>query len=442
MNKKNIFEYLKTILWTILATFVVLFIIFWTIFNQFNEENIKKQPKDKAPDTYTVTLLIDEQKYKEERSPENYRINLKLGELYELKKDYKNAEFEYKKAISKAPYNEFKPVYKLALLYLNSDCLTEAQTLIDKIRERPNKKLINFKAEIYSNLGDKYYEKGNYEEASFKYQKALFYYKIIKSKKIKNLNGNLASAYIYLAEEKLNEMKLDEAVNYLKKADAIIGAPIIKYKLALILSKKDPLSAFQYFEKVFKAEPKIINYEEYYKFLSDLALNAEAQGQNTKAELYKLKIKKLKDYYNSNLLSVEDICINNINGEIRLNNWRKKYNINLEFTLKNTSKYNINSLFIEIIFKDKDEIIDTYSKKIINSKSKLKPGEQSPIIHIKTSTRKIDSDKLSKQLKAQIYASKSEDSYNILLKDLDIKEVVKNNEGFKKVLPKFFLPHS
>lgn len=446
MNRKVIFEYLRTFFLTILL--VCLIIFFMLVFMQYQlyreDTAVKKTIKEDTLDYYLIGSLIEKNKFLEIESPENYRINMKLARLYEIKQDLKNAEIEYKKAVMKVPYHRFEPQYRLALLYIKLGRLSEAQDLMDKISEKPDKKLIKYKADIFDKLGESYYNKADYEEASFKYQKAFNYYKIINFKKEQeHLKGNLASSYVYLADQKVKEYEIDDAINYLQLAKSLIDAPIIKYKLALLLAKTDSILACQYFDEVFKQEPKIINYESYRDFLSSLALKYELVGNQPKANLYRYRIKKLKEYYNSKVLSVDDLKVDYIDGNILANNLIKKYVIHLQIQLTNNSSYNINSLYLDIVFKNKNNVIDTYSEKIIDTKNVLKTHAQGSVINIKTASHKIDNDKpLPTDIDVQIYATKAEDTYKILLAEFKIKAKEKKAKSFKiKAFPlKFALP--
>lgn len=426
MTRQTFFEYLKTFVLTLLGSLLSIILLLALIQHQVFDEQISKQKQDETIDYGLIDVLIDKNQYLETQRPENYKINLKLGTLYEIKKKYSEAEIEYKKSISKAPYFEYKPTYKLALLYINLNRLKEAQKLMDEIEERPDKKLINYKAEVYSKLGDKYYNLGNYEEASSKYQKSLFYYQIIKSRKTQVVKGNLASSYIYLAEEKLDEMQLDESINYLQMAKSLINSPIITYKLAILLTNENPDLAYKYFEEIFKTTPEMINYEEYSKFLSDLTKRAEDEGDTAQAELYKFEIKRAKAYFTTNILSIEDFAIEDTKGKISENNWTNKYNINFEFRLKNISKSNIDSLYLNIVLKDGNKEIENYSKQIFDKKSIFKAGSQSPMMNFKTSLKRTIDDQSPKKITAEIYASKTEHSYKLHLKTFEFEENINN----------------
>lgn len=437
---KSFIEYLRTIILSFLVAALTLIIVLVVIQQSVYHNQKALETQDETVEYYLVGVLIEKNKYLETQSPKNYKINLKLGMLYEIYKDYKNSEIEYKKAIIKAPFDDFAPQYKLANLYIRQNKLDEAQQIMDEIDERPLKSLINYKAEIYNQIGDKLYNSGNYEEAITKYQKALSYYQIIKfSQKIKDIRNSLASAYVYSAEKDVEDMKIDEAINSLNIANSMVKAPIIKYKLALLLMSSNPNLAYQYFADVFKHEPSIINFDVYYNFLSNLADVENAKGNFAQANLYKYKAQKFKEYFLNNILSVDDITLSSAEGEMLLSKWLKKYTIHLELNLKNASKQPLNSLFVHIDFKEGDTIFADYSTQVVDKKHPLAPGKLCPLVFIRIHKQQKLNEKPLKYISADVYVSKLENSYKIYLTTVNVKLVSKRKKHhWKATIKEFF----
>jgi tetratricopeptide (TPR) repeat protein len=404
-----------------------------------------KEAKDDTVEYYLIGMLIEKNKYLETTEPNNYKINVKLGILYEIYKDSKNAEIQYKLAMSKAPYNEYEPVSKLSSLYIGQNKLYEAQKLMDDIKEKPDKKLIKYKAEIYFKLGEQYYNMGDYSTSIEKYQKSLFYYERIHSAKVEYLKECLASAYTYLAETYVDELKIQEAIEALLTANAYVDAPIIKYKLALLLMKNDPDSAYKYFQEVYKEEPSIIDFDVYFDFLTALSKAAEDIGNIAESELYSYKAKKFKEYFQANILSVDDVKVEMAEGAMKFNRWNKKCTLNLIFQLKNTSTNNLNSLFVYITFKDENGTITDYFNQIIDVKDPLKAGSISPIINIKTIKKQDKGEDIPSNIVAEVYVSKIENSYKIHLITLPIDEKKKEESNLiiktKRFLQKLSLQY-
>lgn len=434
IKQKEFFEYVKTFFITLGVVFVVVIALLFVVQHQVYEEQAKNQVEEETIDYYLIGILIDKNKYLEKQSPLDYMINLKLGILYEIKKDFKNAEAEYRKAIYKESCDEFKPQYRLALMYLRLNRLEDAEDVIGNINEKPDKILIKYKAEVYSKLGDKYYNLGDYENAIDRYKKSLFYWKIVDNKKeIDYVQDSLASSYVYLADAYVSNMQPQDAVSSLKMALTIVDAPILKYKLALLSINDNPELANQYFEEVFQKAPELINYEAYYRFLSVMAEQANARGDIAQAQLYQFKQKKVNEFYKVNILSIDDIVLDSVEGGITPNNLFRKNNIYLHSVLKNVSKNNIDSLFMEIIFKDNNEVIGDYFEQVIDKQFPLKPGECSPLISIKISQKMENREKHPKIVTAEIYVAKTENGLKLLLGTVDIKEKM------KKKRPNMFL---
>lgn len=441
MNKKFLLPYLRTFLLTILTTIILIIIVISVIQHQVIEEVQYRETIEKDPfNKQLIGSLIDKNKNIEKQNPKNYKINLKLGELYEIKGDSKNAEIEYRKAIAKAPFGEYKPAYKLSILCLRLNRLHEAQALMDNYGEHPSKKLISYKAEIYQELGNKYYNQANYEDASFKYEKAMSYYKILKSKKTLDLKGDLASSYVYLAESKLDKLEVEQAIEYLKLANSIVDSPIIKYKLAIILMEKNPKLSYTYFNKVFKNAPEIINYDTYEKFLSNLAIQAEANGDYAQAGLYKYKAEKIKDYSNQNIISIDSILLEDAQGKFSYSPLRQKYDIDFKCKLKNISKNDIKNLFLQIDFEKKYSIIKTYKQPIANEKLILPAGTTTTLISFNVSIPKGDQIASTEKMTAKIYLSKTEDSYRLFLKEIQLDKKKPKRYALKLFGQKFYLP--
>ncbi len=440
MNRKVFFEYLLTIVKTIIVASIIVSAMVWSMEKNIYSEEAKKEVQDEAIDYYLVGIMIDKNHYLENKDPKNYNINIKLGMLYQIKKNYKDAEAEFKKAVSKAPYGEVKPKFKLVSLYLFQNRLDEAEEILNNIDESPNVNTIKEKASLYYKLGDKYYNLANYEDAIPRYRKALFYYNTIKDPETKNVENSIASAYVYLADNYIQKLDIDDAINSLQMALTIVDAPIIKYKLAILYIKDKPDLAEKYFEEVFIREPSIINYDTYNKFLNQISLESEERGDIAKAELCGYKIKKLEDYHFKNILSVGDVSIENIKGKIKTNHWGNKYIITLNFNLRNDSAHNINTLYLQIVFIDGENIIDEYNEKVADEKSIFKLNSAGPTIHIKATEPRAKSDNSLKEITAQIYASKTDTNYKILLSEIKIKEQPKSpNSWIKQLRRKLYL---
>lgn len=435
INQEEFFEYLKTVSITLLVIFVSIIALLFAIQHRIYEKDIQKQAEEDTIDYNLINLMIDKNKTLETKSPSDYKINLKLGTLYEIKKDYTDSEKEYLKAIDKAPCIDYKPKYKLALLYLDINKLEKAEAIMDNIDDEPDKTLIKYKADIYEKLGDRYYNFADYENAIDRYEKALFYLKIIDNRReIAYVQNSLASSYVYMADTEVSEMQPQDAVVSLKNALSMFNVPILKYKLALLLMTQDPEEANKYFEEVFKKAPELINYDTYNNFLSAMTDEANANGDTALAQLYLYKQKKVKEFFETNVLSIDDVMLEEVEGKITSNNLFKKRYVSLQAKLRNVSKSSIDSLFIQIVFKDKEKIIGDYTKQIVDKKIPLLPGNYSPLISIRIPVPTDFRDVHPKTISADIYASKAETSLKLHLTTVGIKEQIKPKKPNKFLL--------
>jgi tetratricopeptide (TPR) repeat protein len=370
-----------------------------------------------------VKYLIEKNNYLAIQHPKDYKINVKLGLLYEYCKEFKESEHQYRLAIDKSDFNDYGPYQYLALLYIKMDRLDDAADLIDNIDERPYKPLVKMKGYTYALIGNAYYLKGKYEDAIEFYQKSLMYYKIIKAKEEKTVIDSMASAYVYASEDYISYLDRDNAIEALKEADSLENSAVVKYKLALLLMDVQPKDAYSYFQKVFEIEPSIINYNIYYKFIMTMAANAEADGNQALADLYRYRAEKYKEYYENNILSTDDLNIQYIKSKITYNIFSRKYKIGLEMKLRNTSERPLKSVYAIVQFKNEDGTpICNYIMPVVDKKSILAPSELTPVISLHVHKRKGLLDKHPKRVIVEIYFAVSPNSYKLHLETIRVSE--------------------
>ena len=71
---------------------------------------------------------------------------------------------------------------------------------MDEITDKPDKKLIRNKGNIYKNIGDKYFQQKYYPVAASKYEKAIFYLKKCDKKGLKDAQIALYNCYESMAD--------------------------------------------------------------------------------------------------------------------------------------------------------------------------------------------------------------------------------------------------
>ncbi len=434
----NIIEYIRTFVLTVLFAFFVAAGLFaWLINNVNTEEQIRQDQQEEKIDIKLVDALIEKNKKMLDDYASDYRINLRLGLLYEVKNDYQNAEAQYKQSIEKAPYNQFKPVYELAKLYILIKRYEDAAKLMNDISEKPQKKLIEYKADVFLSLANKYFEAGKYNESLEYFRKAQQYYNLLKDKEIlKYINNNIASCLVYIAQNDIRHYDIDTAISYLEDALKLVNAPIIKYHLALLYIYKNPNKAYRYFDEVFKQEPRIINYETYYSLLSALASEAEVDENTSLADLYRYKMEKIKKYYTGNILSVNDVKITDVKSRMIYNKFFRCYKAAFAFKIRNISIYDINTLYAEIVVRDEFKTVYKIKKELVNSEKPLESAKYTDLFKENTDTIKYKKQPPSK-LYVDIYVSKQPDNNKMLIDTIIIEKEKKERSVIERWLRRF-----
>ncbi len=404
----NARDYWKTFFTTlfIVVMFVVLniFYMIHTILN--GDANPRKTNVDAVFESYLVDILIDKNNQFAKTYPKNYAVNMRLGILYSYKKDYISAEKEFKNSIEKSLSYDYAPSYQLAKLYVKMDRLQEAQEIMDKIGEKPNKKLIRFKGDIYTLLGDSYFNQGYYALAAIKYDKAMSYYDVIKFKDEKVVKERFVNSCIALADKFVEIGKIDEAIMTLEKAYELKPNLIsINYKLGLLYIDNDPYKAYDLLSFVHKKSPQSMNYDVYFDLINKLANIEDSKGNPTEAELYRKRAKYYQTFVKNNLLYDKDLFISVNKIDVNTDIAAQEYIMNVQFTLQNNSSLDIENLSIKAVFKDGDKVIQTLTQKIFDETRVFEAGTVTPPISISASESYNGTNK-NDNLSVDIYAYK------------------------------------
>lgn len=380
----NTGDYLKTFFTTLFIVLMFgIFNICYMIYGIFNHDNIpKKQNIDSTFEAYLVDILIDKNREIAVRNPKNYAINMRLGILYSYKRDYLNAEKEFKNSIEKAVAYDYTPSYQLAKLYVKTDRLKEAQEVMDIIGDKPIKRILRFKGDIYSLLGDSYYNKGYYALSVMKYEKAMRYYDAIHEKLLKSAKDKYVQAYTSLGDKYVEVGKIDEAIMSLNNAYELSPKDVsLNYKLGLLHANKNPKLAQNYLAYVQKKNPQALNYDLYFDLLNKLADIETQKGNTTDGELYRKRALQYQKFVKNNLLYDKDLFIDVFKTEIKTDMAAKEYIATLQFSLQNNSGLDIENLTIQAIFKDNGNLIQNFKQKIFDEVKIFKAGQvTTPIV--------------------------------------------------------------
>ena len=380
----NTGDYIKTFFTTLFIVLMFgIFNICYMIYGIFNNDtNPKKQNIDSTFEAYLVDILIDKNKEIAARNPKNYAVNMRLGILYSYKRDYLNAEKEFKNSIEKAVAYDYTPSYQLAKLYVKTDRLKEAQEEMDKIGDKPIKRLLRFKGDIYNLLGDSYYNQGYYALSVIKYEKAMKYYDAIQEKLLNSAKENYVKAYTALGDKYVEVGKIDEAIMSLNNAYELKPKDVnLNYKLGLLHVNKNPELAQNYLAYVQKKNPQALNYDLYFDLLNKLADIETQKGNVTNGELYRKKALQYQKFVKNNLLYEKDLFIDVFKTEIKIDLAAKEYIATLQFNLQNNSGLDIENLTVQAIFKDNGNVIQNFNQKIFDEVKTFKAGQvTTPIV--------------------------------------------------------------
>ena len=408
--KGNGRDYLRTFMTTalIVGVFGLLNIAFmvYSIFNE-NATVPKKSNIDSAFESYLVDILIEKNFEFSQMYPKNYAVNMRLGILYGYKQDYLNAERELKNAVEKAVDYDYAPSFQLAKLYIKMNRLKDAQSVMDRIGEKPNKKLIRYKLHIYTLLGEVYYKQGYYALSMMKYEKAIQYYDVFKIKKFNYIFADYVKSCISLADWSVSQNKIDEAVIALEKAYKIEPENVmINYKLGLLNVENNPYKAYNYFNFVNKKNPQVLNYELYFDLINELARIEDSKGNYTQGELYRKKALQYQKFVKNNLLFDKDLFIDVIRVDIHPDFAAQEYLMNVQFRLQNNSGLDIDNLSVKVIFKIGNKQIKEFSQKIFDETRIFKVGTITAPIVISASESYLDKNLRKSDVSVEVYAYK------------------------------------
>lgn len=413
-NKKSVlsdsdkWDYLKTFLTTLFIVVMFgIFNIFYMIHNIFNTNVKSRYNVDAAFESYLVDVLIDQNNELAKMYPKNYATNMRLGILYSYKRDYVNAEKEFKNSVEKAAAYDYAPSYQLAKLYVKIDRLQEAQDIMDKIGERPNKHLINYKGDIYLKLGEAYYNQRYYALSMMKYEKAMSYYQVTSKKMLKEVQEGYVKSCIALGDAYVQVGKIDDAIMALEKAYELEPENVfLNYKLGLLYSDSDIRKAYKLLSYVNKENPEIMNYDLYFDLINRLAEDEDKNGNLTEAELYRKKALQYQKFVKNNLLYDKDLFFDVMKLDVNTDIAEKEHIINLQFRLQNNSSLDIGNLYVRAVFKDGDKIFQTSTQQLYDDMRVFKAGDTTPPISISAAEPYDKNYVPDKDWKVEVYAYK------------------------------------
>ena len=378
MNNRNIKFYIKTFFITIVVLNVVAFIplLFHDFFVQFDPS--LSQSYLNSPDYLNMEAYKLQQLKKEKNK--DYKINIELARIYMRLNYYVLAENEYKEAIIKEKNKSFI-YFELAQCYLIQKKYDEALTLIENLQFKNTTSLINNKIKFYIELMNAYYHNEEYYKGYKIYNKIKKYYPDTNKipKVIKKIYYKIG---LTLVDEYVINGKLEKAFELLHELIQINNSNIINYKLGLLYFEQDPKKALDYFEKVYKSDYSIINFDLYKRLLENLQMDAYYRNDIVEMELYKLKLNRLNFNLNTKYIQDDDFTINILKSKTY-----RVYPIKIaiiDFEIRNNTNLNYNNLMLTLLYETNDKIKKETSFKLLNSKNQpIKANETSKKITLR-----------------------------------------------------------
>ncbi len=423
MNKVEILEYLRTIF---IALLVALFLaaVATGCSNIVAEHHARMLAKisNTAKDNEIIGYLITVYLQKAKENPGDYSINVKLGNLYELIFSYKQAEEQYVKAINKSPYGVYSSYLGLANLYIKQGKYAKALNIVKQLKNTDHKPLLIAKGDFYMNLGDALWQKNKYESAVKQYKIAFFYYKKVDSQKKDMAITGILDCYNKIADKNFKRHRIDKAIENLETALLYKETPVILYKLAILYKNFDPVMANKYIEQTYKEDPGLINYDLYEELLINLIKYYYQNGDDLKTELYKHKLKSIKNFEKRYVITDKDVTVKIDKIKITSNLFKTKHKIRVKFRIENTSKYDFNTLFLIVKLRYDDKTTTLFDEKLFSKKHPLKSRKTSDIYEITYSYTDKDEVYAAKSLWLDYYAGKKDNMRKIPVFSMKLRQ--------------------
>lgn len=373
--KIDIYSYVQTIFWTIvLACIFSGGIIYYAQYDVIN--NSYSSYNDVALREYIKNTVIIQNKDLEYENPDDYRIDLHLGYLYNVIQEYSEAEKYYLKAVQKAPNGIYRPIYELASFYIERKRYNEARSILATFPQTPHAPTLKYQSYLFRKLGDAFYKEGQYGYSLNEYENALYYWKKLRKPDktyIKEVNNCIYKAANKLADLCINNDRIPEGIIYLNLAEKAKPRDFnIQYKLALATAGSDPERSYKYFKKLFKEDPTRVDYIAYYNLIQDLIRMYESRGDDINAKLFRFRAGHLMEYVETYMIYARDVDFRVTN--VSLYKLGDKCKILIKYNMQNISSNTIKTLTMEVVYKLNDKVIEKYTETLIENGNYLFPG--------------------------------------------------------------------
>lgn len=327
-------------------------------FSELNVENLSK------------FCTIEELEKKLAQNPDDYILNIRLGQMYESIGKLDIANDFYKSALRLSNRSNFA-IYSYAMFCAKNNMYVFAATLAEELDDT-SKRANYFKAKIYEEIADALDELNNYPAAVKSYQVVYKYTKSLNDKKYLNLIAQkYADEFIKLADYNMQKKDYEEAASNLKNSLLIKKSALANYKLGLIYLSNDKKLAEKYINQAFFENPYIVNPYIYNKLLNELIKDAESTNDSSVANYYNSRLKRFKILLDKVYLYKDQIVVEN-SAFVTQKTFFNKVKNKLFFEIKNNTDKKIEELYIkaELYVNGKKYLLE---KKCIDKAHLLEP---------------------------------------------------------------------
>jgi len=421
--KRIFYEYFRTVF----ISFIVACVI-TTLLSVHARNEMIKNLYENVEEQHRIEKQMAEQFIKsnsnllDDIKNKKYSICMHVGSLYETIGDDEKAQIAYESAVSKSKPGDYRAYYKLICILVNQEKFDEANSILQRLVDHPNKKLIKFKSRCYIVIGDKYYSIGKFISAAKNYEKADFYYNKFKKKDkliSDSITNRIVNSYIKAADEIVKMGYNSDAVRYLKKVQKYCPDNLkVQYKLGIILSDSDPEKSIAYFEPLLNKIPQEIDYGVYCSALMKAANIADLDGRPTKAKFYRHRIHTIDLFIKRKVIYKNDL-------DVILNSFKIKkvfftYPLNAVFNFVNLSNSDITHLNADFVLSQSGKEIETITKTIADRNHPMNIGG-------------YDSNECTVKFKKKIFTKRELGNYTI-------KIYAYKDEKFKTLVSEIKIP--
>jgi len=335
--------------------------------------------------------------------PGSYKAHMKLGTLLIQVNEPEKAKIEFYRAIKLSEVGKYDAYFAMADLYMSTDEYELAQDLLMQIKDVPLKEIDDKIGDFYLRWGDHIY-KDNPMEAIRKYKFAYKFYSRNGGIKAANIRKHIETAYSGVSDSLVATNNVDDAVNILNSSIAYFNNATAHYKLAKIYVKKNPDTAIKEFTMAFALNSSIAPPDEFVQLLIQKGDNLYKNGDETAAQLYYNKARKLNTHAKIPYLSNNNIIVNLLAYKSSKDTNSLNYTPGISFKITNISKVKIPYLKVKIVFNFNGKEYSENSKEITTPETPIPAFSITSPINI-YSAKPLSYEVDGSKLEIQIYIS-------------------------------------